>query len=300
MVNLRKYTREEREMLANEHLKMVEERLSSEIKNSIENTTFYDSSILNQTIDTKNRNFDTKIEVTPNDTVTQLFEVKENSDKIAVLNFASFKHPGGMFLAGSPAQEEFLCHHSTLYPVLKSFTETYYARHMNCLNKGLYSDELLYSKDIKFVNRTILPSCTTTWTDSTFADVITCAAPNAGVYRRYFDTQPKTNYPEYKIKGGIILDTLYKRFDLILSAALDKGAEILILGAFGCGVFKNSPLDVAATFFQLLSTVYKDLFKEVYFAIPKGNNCNYDVFCDALKSSKRGFLYWYGIEDADF
>ena len=42
-----------------------------------------------------------------------------NFYKIAVLNFASFKNPGGMFYNGSSAQEESLCHESFLYNVLK-------------------------------------------------------------------------------------------------------------------------------------------------------------------------------------
>ena len=39
----------------------------------------------------------------------------EENERLAALNFASFKNPGGMYMEGSSAQEESLCHYSILY-----------------------------------------------------------------------------------------------------------------------------------------------------------------------------------------
>ena len=37
-----------------------------------------------------------------------------DNGRTAILNYASYKSPGGFFLEGSPAQEEALCHESIL------------------------------------------------------------------------------------------------------------------------------------------------------------------------------------------
>ena len=86
--------------------------------------------------------------------------------KIALLNFASYKAPGGKFLVGAMAQEEAICHESTLFNVLRRFGPTYYAWNQKNLNRGFYLNRALYSPDILFKD--------------VFCDVITCAAPNWG------------------------------------------------------------------------------------------------------------------------
>ena len=54
------------------------------------------------------------------DTMSALIDEGHDNpgEKIAVLNFASYQNPGGKFLEGSSAQEESLCHASTLYECL--------------------------------------------------------------------------------------------------------------------------------------------------------------------------------------
>lgn len=106
--------------------------------------------------------------------VSCLFK-KVTEGKTAILNYASYKHPGGYFLGGSPAQEEALCHESNLYPILLSFDNTYYAWNKKNLNRALYLDRALYSPDVVFEKGGKQKK----------ADVITCAAPNYRTAHRF-------------------------------------------------------------------------------------------------------------------
>ena len=265
MIDLRSLTKEERITLAKENYRIMSDEKRNHIRYGIDNTTEY---CLNVTdIDDADRVYNTNIILNNNDSVTQLFAIeRESGDNIAVLNFASFKHPGGQYLSGSPAQEESLCHHSNLYNVLEQFEDSYYRTNRGQLNKALYQDVLLYTEDILFRNYL---DTNHDYREERLADVITCAAPNYGTYMRYFGN---------KSSQVDIYEVLKNRIDLVLQSAYFNKANVLILGAFGCGVFKNSPNQVANVFMDLLNDKYRGIFKDVYFPIPKGKDGNYDEF----------------------
>lgn len=174
----------------------------------------------------------------------------EESGITAVLNFASYKEPGGKFLDGSMTQEEALCHASTLYNVLTRKDE-YYAYNREHLNRGLYLDRALYTPDILFIYKD----------EGMQADVITCAAPNRRVAQKYCNVSDEEVYAVMK-----------KRIDFILNTAKNEGVETLILGAFGCGVFGNDAEEVAGIFKELLEGKYSRSFKKAVFAVPGGPN----------------------------
>ncbi len=198
----------------------------------------------------------------------------ENND-VTVLNFASFKNPGGMFLNGSPAQEESLCHHSTLYEVLRCFSSLYYSDHKKYLNNGLYMNDVLYTPFIKFFARSRFGNEENDIVnaESWKANVINCAAPNLNAYGRRFssnDTLPS------HMKA--IHNALEERIETVMIVANLSRTMHLVLGAFGCGVFKNDPYDVASIFYSTILTKYVGRFKTISFPIPRGKNNNYDAF----------------------
>lgn len=198
------------------------------------------------------------IEVVDTDTVSAILKtVSDNKNKnkrIAALNFASYKNPGGGFIRGSYAQEEALCHESNLYNVLRLFEETFYETNRENLNRGLYTDRGLYSTDIVFERDNQIVEC----------DIITVAAPNRGAARRYNKASEEEN--EIALK---------RRITFLLDMAEEHEVKVLILGAFGCGVFKQDPQTVARIFKQEL---IDRSFEEVIFAIPNGKNNNLQEF----------------------
>ena len=70
-----------------------------------------------------------------------------------------------------------------------------------------------------------------------------------------------------------------KRAIHMLTCAAAEGADILVLGAFGCGAFENDPAVVARAYKTALRE-FPNVFKKIVFAIycPPGRSTNYDLF----------------------
>ena len=284
MIQIGKLNRNERKRLAVLHTNDVIENFSEEIEQAINYSKIYTREQLfrddNDSDDSNRKLWFTKISVTENDTVTELFQMPE-SERVTVLNFASYKHPGGMYFEGSSAQEEFLCHHSVLFPVLETFQASYYTPHMKTLNRSLYTDTGIYSAEVMFFDYNLIQSGTLkgyyTINNARNADVITCAAPNASAFMKYQRERLPISNAEC---DDLIYHTLYNRCEFVLEMAKINNAANLILGAFGCGVFGCNPSVVANIFANLLCDKYEGVFKEVRFAIPKGpnNDAFHEVF----------------------
>ena len=222
------------------HTKEMSKKYKNEIASSIENTKLYDRQpVLETSGDLP------KIEVVDLDSVSAIH--KCSSENMAVLNFASYKFPGGGFIRGSSAQEEALCQHSYLYNVISDFDKTVYEWNRNNLNKGMYLNRGLYSPDIMFDDRT---KCS----------VITVPAPNKSVMLKYGNFTEEEN-----------AKALLHRVKLVVDIAEENNVKTLILGAFGCGVFKQDPVEVATLFKKVLRG---SSFEKVVFAIPRGANYN--------------------------
>ena len=194
--------------------------------------------------------------------------------KVAVLNFASSTSPGGGVENGASAQEECLCRVSTLYPCLKAQAarEKFYGPHRAAPNP-LHNDDIIYTQDV-----VVLKDDDYNVLSSPFrVDVITCAAPN-------LRESPSNRYNRHDgdavhISPEKLLELHLKRARKILSAAAANGTEVLILGAFGCGAFRNDPEVVAAAYHQVLPQ-FLNHFKTIEFAVycRPGDNRNYDAF----------------------
>ena len=221
---------------AQEHTRLMDLKYRTQIESCIERTQIYNNII---GLEHEGTWVDSSIivDLTTQEAIRDM--TKKCKGKIAVLNFASYKNPGGGFIKGSMAQEESLCHSSFLYNVLSSqkCIAEFYEPNRNNVNKSLYNSNLMYTPDVIFDDKYVV-------------DVITCAAPNKGAYGKLDE---------------VYYSALKERCFQVVDVAVINKVDILILGAFGCGVFRNNPADVAFEFKQALKGTN---FQTVCFAIP--------------------------------
>ncbi len=166
--------------------------------------------------------------------------------RTACLNFASAKNPGGGFLRGTTTQEESLVKASGLYPCISKMKEMYaYNRNFD---DGLSSDYMIFSPEVpvfKDDNGTLLD-------DYHLLSFITAPAVNMNCVDKP-DEVPRV---------------MQSRIDKIINLGVLHKQEAMVLGAFGCGVFKNDPYKVATYFKKSLERPeIRNRFKKVVFAI---------------------------------
>ena len=263
-----------------------QETLKEAVQNSIKNSVIYEE---NNYPEIFSKRFDvTTITVNKYRTfeTAQYYAKKFPAKKISVLNFASATNVGGGVRKGSSAQEESLCRCSTLYPVLNTDNnlKNFYEYHRK-RGDSKYTDRCIYTPDIfVFKSDTDFPAMLTEnkWIK---VDVITCAAPNLRINPN--NAMNPGNAKPLKISDKELYKIHVKRAEHILTVAAHQQADILILGAFGCGAFKNNPKVVADAYKQALKK-FIGYFQEVVFAVycsPKNGNENYVAFSQILKES---------------
>lgn len=186
-----------------------------------------------------------RVEVTGEST---LAAARRLGDGAACLVFASAKNPGGGFLGGAEAQEESLARSSALYPCLRAVPE-FYAFHREQRDLR-YSDRVIHSPGVPVFrdDRGRLLDV------PHHAAFLTAAAPNLGMILR---NQPGD--------AAGVPEVLHRRARRVLAVAAAHGHRTLVLGGWGCGVFRNVPADVARAFAAALADVAH--FEHVVFAV---------------------------------
>ena len=224
-----------------------------------------------------------QIVVSPKRTLEAAATYAYAGKKVCILNFASATNPGGGVTRGSSAQEEAICRCSTLFPNLneREMWSIFYAPHRHQHNP-LHNDDCIYTPGVMvFKSDTDYPQLLPE--DKWYSvNVVTCAAPNL------------REKPSNSMNSGdgdaavhISRENLHalheKRMRKVLEIAWRKGNEVLVLGAFGCGAFRNPPMVVA----QAMKTVvqeYRKNFEIIEFAVycsPR-DDANYRVFQSIL------------------
>lgn len=246
----------------NEKKKIIS--IKEDVEYTTNNTLLYTPSRGNLLIRDLNPPLDfykTEFEVTDETTLKAAKRlIEEGCKNVVALNFASARNPGGGFLKGSSAQEESIARSSALYRSISQM-ETMYKH--NARLGGLYSDYIIWSPEV-----------------SIFKDDMGNVLDEP--YKCSFITSPAVNTTNLKKEEKPrVRNTMKSRIEKILAIAIEKGHEAVVLGAFGCGVFGNKPLEVAQVFKQVLNdSLYKGQFKKVTFAIydKSSNKEIYNVF----------------------
>lgn len=187
------------------------------------------------------------------------------NSRIGILNFASARNVGGGVVRGAEAQEECLCRCSTLYPCLDTdyLFDNYYQMHRN-LKPLTYTDACIYTPDITVIKYDTAYPENMPENEWYSVDVLTCPAPNVSTIR---------------ITDKELFEIHKRRGSHIISIAVANNIDVLVLGAFGCGAFRNNPEIVAKAYKEILPH-FTGYFKEIRFAVycsPK-NTTNYDKF----------------------
>jgi uncharacterized protein (TIGR02452 family) len=164
----------------------------------------------------------------------------------AALNFASATHPGGGFLAGARAQEEYLARSSGLYACIKD--NEMYEFHRS-RRDPFYTSYAIYSPDVPVFRDD----------DGSLLDepytvgIVTCPAVNAG-----------------KIAGerrSEIGQAMWLRILKVLSIGMLHAHDSIVLGAWGCGAFGNDSREMAELFHRALDENFRGAYRQVVFAV---------------------------------
>lgn len=171
---------------------------------------------------------------------------------VAVLNFASARNPGGGYLNGAQAQEEALCRASALYATLLRAPEFY--EHHRADRSPFYTDRVIHSPGVPVFRDDRGRLLDAPYT----VGFLTSAAPNAGVISSRIPDQA------HRIPAA-----LASRAERVLETAAGRGYRRLVLGAWGCGVFRNDPEAVAGAFHTLLTGRgrFAGHFEQIVFAV---------------------------------
>ena len=235
--------------------KKKKEELDKLIKESVNKTVVIkESDTLN---DFKSKNNDCIVEMKKNKTIdTALKYIKDNpNNKVCILNFANWISPGSN-------QEGSIRNATTIDNNLdcEISKKEFYNKH-NAKDEKKANDDIIYSPDV-IILKDDSGNDLSDFYNNNKIDIISCAAPN------------KTE----TLDDETILKLQNKRMRRILDVADYYNVDILILGAFGCGVFQNPADKLANEYSEILkdkTKEYNKKFKKIVFAIPDDTNYNH-------------------------
>ncbi len=204
-----------------------------------------------------------------------------DEQRVLVLNLANPVHPGGGVRRGATAQEEDLCRKSSLLLSLEGRTAREYYDYNESLHSYMGSDAIIITPNVEIIkdeNGNLL-------NESIIVSVMTCAAP---MLRRGMEGLSQSAYEEM----------VYHRMTGMLKVAAFLGYKMLVLGAFGCGAFRNDAHVISNLFYRAMKDFsydgmqLEDKFRCIAFAVLDHTEEQYN-----FKEFSRNFHDFYREEN---
>ncbi len=190
----------------------------------------------------------TRFEATRETNISAIQRLQGNrSGRVMCLNFASLDVAAG---TTENTQQDRLINASGLGACL-SVAPSFY-EHQQSAAAFLYTDYMLHSPKVPF----FLDDDGRLTDKPYYAGIITAMAVNAGAICQH---EPE-NTPRIEI-------TMRIRIRKMLTLCAAQGYEHLVLGAWGCGEFKNDPVMVAELFRETLTDHFAGCFRHIIFAV---------------------------------
>lgn len=179
-----------------------------------------------------------------------------------ILNFSGINRPNGMVDKGYKAQEESICRRSNLSQGLSQFYTSEWAESVNVPHKGnRYPLDSLHGC-------VYTPGVTIFRTD----EALGCDLLEEPFRLAFISTGAikKRNVEDFGQKD---IEITRERIRTVFRVGLDRGHDSLILGAWGCGAFKN-PVDVMAGLFREVSqeSEFCGKYRAIWFACLEKNS----------------------------
>ena len=206
-------------------------------------------------------------------------QLKERGYNPAVLNMASRRNPGGGVVTGAGAQEETLFRRTNLFRSLYQFAPfagmygIKTSHHQYPLDRnfgGVYTPEAIYFRESEQKGYALLDNPVSL----------------------SFITVAGMNRPDLTAEGMIAdyhVEPIKNKIRTIFRIGLAHGHDSLVLGALGCGAFRNPPRHVARLFHEVMDELeFKNKYRRIVFAILDDHNAhqshnqegNYKPFAD--------------------
>lgn len=204
--------------------------------------------------------------------------------EVSVLNMANRLNPGGGVKGGAGAQEEYLFRCSDYYRSLYRFTE--YAKQYGIIRSpyqyplnrdfgGIYSPNVTVFRGNELKGYPLLK-------EPFQVNMIAVAGMNRPELVQVND--------EFRIAPELV-EGIKNKIRTILCIACQHGQRNLVLGALGCGAFRNPPKHTAELFREVMSeSEFKGAFSKICFAVKSDRNSHGDTNFTEFYSVLNGYV----------